>query len=62
MTSSAQIKGDHGMPFGEQWHNLVPFPPSLRKAVEKNERRPVTTDDSVNPYVACAQHLVTKVV
>src|SRR5260370_16563657 len=51
MTSSAQIKGDHGMPFGEQWHNLVPFPPSLPKAVGKNKRRAITTDDTMNPHI-----------
>jgi hypothetical protein len=62
MTCSAQIEGHHGMLFGENWHNLVPFPPSLRKAVEKNERGPITTDDSMNFYVAGAQHLVPKVV
>src|SRR5258708_29077203 len=62
MTRSAQIEGDHGVPFGEHWHDLVPFPPGLRKAVEENERRPIATDDSMDLYVACTQHLVTEVV
>jgi hypothetical protein len=30
--------------------------------VEKNERRPITTYNSMNFYVAGAQHLVPKVV
>jgi hypothetical protein len=62
MARSAQVEGNHDMPFGEQWHNLAPFPPSLRKAMEKNERRSIATDDSRNPYVAYVKHLVTKVV
>ncbi len=43
MPRSAQIEGNHGMMLGKCRHDLAPFPPGLRPAMEENERRPVAT-------------------
>jgi hypothetical protein len=60
MARSAQVKGHYGKLLGEHGHDLSPFPPGLRKAMEENKWRAIASNHSMNFHVAHVHHTVTE--
>ncbi len=60
MACATKVEGDDGMGLGQSGHYPAPFPPSLREAVDQDQRRSLAADDRMDFHRPGLHHLMAK--